>query len=147
MAMQKIAVGAVFLFAVLLLTATALAILQSTKTISNTGNIKAVNVSLYQDSSCTIPLSALTWSNVEPNSSTIQTVYVKNEGTAPMTLNMTTNTWNPANALTYITVTWNQENTIVNPGNNVQANVTLTVSPSIAGITSFTFTIVIKGTG
>jgi archaellum component FlaG (FlaF/FlaG flagellin family) len=147
MAMKTTAIGAVFLVAAVLLTATALAVLLSTKTISNTGNIKAVNVSLYQDSSCTIPLSTLTWSNVEPNSSTVQTMYVKNEGTAPMTLNRTTNTWSPANASTYITATWNQENTIVNPGNNVQAIVTLTVSPSISGITSFTFTMVIKGTG
>jgi hypothetical protein len=147
MAMQKTAVGAAFLVAAVLLTATTLAILQSSKTISNSGNIKTINVSAYQDSNCTIPLSAFNWGNMEPNSSAVQTMYIKNEGSAPMTLNMTTNTWNPTNASTYITVTWNQENTIVNPGINVQANVTLTVSPSIAGIPSYTFTMVIKGTG
>jgi uncharacterized protein YdhG (YjbR/CyaY superfamily) len=60
---------------------------------------------------------------------------------------MTTNTWNPSNALSYITVTWNQNGTVVNAGLNVQANVTLTVSPSISGIPSFAFTMVITGTG
>jgi hypothetical protein len=147
MAMRKTTISAAFVVAAVLLTTSALALLQSTKTISNSGNIKTVNVSAYQDSGCTLPLSSFAWGTLDPGSSTVRTMYIKNEGTTPMTLNMTTNTWSPTNASTYITVTWNQENTVVNAGNNVQANVTLTVSPSIAGIPSFTFTMVITGTG
>lgn len=147
MAMQKTTVGAVFLVAAVLLTVTTLAILQSTETISNSGNIKTVNVSAYQDSNCTIPLSSFTWGTLDAGSSAVRTMYIKNEGTVPMNLSMATNTWSPTNAPTYITVTWNRENATVTPGNNVQANVTLTVSPSITGIASFTFTMVITGTG
>jgi hypothetical protein len=146
MAMQKVFIGAFVVVAVVLLMTSALAILTSNKSISNSGEIKGVNVNVYQDSACTISLSSWNWSLLEPGSSTLKTMYVKNEGNAPMTLNMTTNTWIPSNTPTYVTVTWNRENAVVNPGNNVQANVTLTVSPSITGITTFTFTLVITGT-
>jgi hypothetical protein len=74
-------------------------------------------------------------------------MYVKNEGNTPMTLNLTTNTWIPSGAATYVTVTWNREGAVVTAGSNVQANVTLAVSPSVTGITSFSFTMVITGTG
>jgi hypothetical protein len=148
MAMQnKRVFGATIVAIVIMVTAVALALLQSTQTIPNTGSIKAIGVGVYENSACTVPLSSLTWGTLDPGSSTIKTMYVKNEGTSPMNLSMTTNTWNPANALNYITVTWNQNGTIVNAGLNVQANVTLTVSPSISGIPSFAFTMVITGTG
>ena len=73
-------------------------------------------------------------------------MYVKNEGNTPMTLNMTTNTWT-SGAATYVTVTWNRESYPLNPGSSVQANVTLAVSPSVTGITGFSFIMVITGTG
>jgi hypothetical protein len=148
MAMQNKGVFGVTIVAiVIMVTAVALALLQSTQTIPNTGSIKAINVKVYENSACTVPLSSLTWGTLDPGSSTIKTMYVKNEGSSPMNLSMTTTAWNPSNALNYIAVTWNQNGTIVNAGLNVQANVTLTVSPSISGIPSFAFTMVITGTG
>jgi hypothetical protein len=148
MAMQnKGILGATIVAIVVLVTAVALALLQSTQTLPNTGSIKGINVKVYENSACTVPLSSLTWGALDPGSSTIKTMYVKNEGTSPMNLSMTTTTWNPSNAPNYITVTWNQNGTTVNAGLNVQANVTLTVSPSISGIPSFAFTMVITGTG
>jgi len=148
MAMQnKRIFGATIVAIVIMATAVALALLQSTQTIPSTGNIKGINVKVYENSACTVPLTSLTWGTLEPGSSTIKTMWVKNEGTSPMNLSLTTTEWNPSNALNYITVTWNQNGTTVNPGLNVQANVTLTVSPSISGIPSFAFTMVITGTG
>jgi len=147
MAMQKVSIGAFVAVAVFLLMTSVLAILMSNTSVPNSGEIKGVNVSVYQNSACTIPLSSWNWSLLEPGSSTLKTMYVKNEGNAPMTLNLTTITWTPPSASTYVTVTWNREGAPVNAGSNVQANVTLTVSPSVTGITSFSFTMVITGTG
>jgi hypothetical protein len=146
MAMQKTAVGATIVVAIVLLTTMALA-LQSSINLSNSGNIKTVGVSAYQDSACTVPLSSWAWGTMDPGSSSTKTMYIKNEGTALVTLNMTTNTWSPSNASSYITVIWNKESTSVSAGSSVQANVTLSVSSSIAGIPSFTFTLVVTGTG
>lgn len=147
MAMQKVFIGTISAVAVVLLMTSVLAILTTNRSIPNSGEIKAVNVSVYQDSACTQPLSSWTWGLMDPGSSAVKTMYVKNQGNAPMTLNLMTTTWAPSNASTYITVTWNREGTVVNAGSSVQANVTLSVSPSIAGIASFTFTMVITGTG
>jgi len=133
--------------AVVLLMTSVLAILMSNTSVPNSGEIKGINVSVYQNSACTIPLSSWNWGVLEPGSSTLKTMYVKNEGNMPMTLNLTTITWTPSGAATYITITWNREGAVVTAGSNVQANVTLAVSPSITGITSFSFTMVITGTG
>ena len=147
MAVQKAIVGASIAVATMLFMASALALLQGNKSISNSGTIKAINVGVYSDSGCTQALSSLTWGMMEANTSSVKVMYVKNEGNTAMTLNMTTNTWSPANAANYITVTWNREDAVVNAGSSVQASVTLSVSPSITGITSFTFTMIILGTG
>jgi hypothetical protein len=147
MAMQKVSIGAFVVVAVVLLMTSVLAILMSNTSVPNSGEIKGINVSVYQNSACTIPLSSWNWGVLEPGSSTLKTMYVKNEGNMPMTLNLTTITWTPSGAATYITITWNREGAVVTAGSNVQANVTLAVSPSITGITSFSFTMVITGTG
>jgi len=142
---RKTLLIAVFLLAVLIVGVYAL--LVATQNISNTATIKTVNVSTWQDNACTIPLTSWNWGMMEPGTSSQKTMYVKNDGNVPMTLNMTTSSWNPSNASTYITVTWNREGAVVPVGSNVQANVTLTISPTISGIPSFTFTMTITGTG
>jgi hypothetical protein len=73
-------------------------------------------------------------------------VYVKNTGNAAVTLNMTTSAWSPSSASSYITLTWNQTGTVLQAGGVVTAGLTLTVSSSISGITSFSFNITISGT-
>jgi hypothetical protein len=146
MSMQKVSIGAFVVVAVVLLMSSALALLTSNRSIPNSGEITAINVGVYSDSACTTSLTSWNWSTLDPGSSTLKTMYVKNNGTVPMTLNMTTNTWT-SGASTYITVAWNREGYVVNDGTSVQANVTLTVSPSITGITTFSFNLVITGTG
>jgi len=64
-----------------------------------------------------------------------------------LTLNMTSNTWTPSNCPTYMSLTWNEEGAAVSVGNYVQADFNLTVSPSITGIATFSFNIVITGLG
>jgi hypothetical protein len=147
MAMQKAVVGTIAAVAVVLMMTSVFAYLTANRSVPNSGEIKGVNVSVYQDSACTQPLTSWTWGVMDPGTSAVKTMYVKNEGNAPMILSLTTTTWAPSSASTYITVTWNREGTGVNAGSNVKADVTLSVSPSTAGITGFTFTMVITGTG
>ena len=74
------------------------------------------------------------------------TMYVKNTGTVSVTLNMTVSGWSPASASSYITLTWNQEQTMLAVGQVVTAVLTLTVSSSITGVTTFSNDITITGT-
>lgn len=147
MAMQKTAaVGIAVAVAGIMMLTSVLALLQSNRSFSNNGTITTVNVGAYQDSGCTQVLSTIDWGNVVPGSSTSRTVYVKNTGNAMISLNMTLNTWNPSNAASYMNLTWNQENTVLNVGNNVAALLVLSVSASVTGITTFSFNATITGT-
>ena len=60
-------------------------------------------------------------------------------------LGMTAGNWNPASASSYITLSWNRENYLLNSGSVVQAVLTLSVSSGVSGVTNFSFDIIITG--
>lgn len=146
MAMQKVTMGTVLAIAVVGMVVTALGALVATRTISNAGNLKAIGVGVYWDSSCTSAVSSIDWGALEPGVTKNFTIYVRNEGNVQVKLSMTTSNWNPAPASSYIELTWNRVNHVLTAGSNVLAVLTLSVLSSISGITSFNFDIIIAGT-
>jgi hypothetical protein len=102
---------------------------------------------VYSDSACTTNMTSINWGSIAAGGTATQTVYVKNTGTGTMTLSLTASNWSPSGASTYITISWNQQGTQLSAGGSVAATLTLTVSSSITGITSFSNTITISGTG
>lgn len=128
------------------LIASTLGALVATRTISNSGSITTVGVGLYSDSGCTNVLSSISWGTLNPGDVKTYTMYVKDTGTVPVTLNMTVGNWNPTSASTYMSLTWNQEKYVLPAGQVVQAVLTLSVSSSISSVTSFSFDITITGT-
>ena len=118
---------------------------------SNVGSSGAVNVSanlgVYSDSGCNTPLTTINWGNLSAGGSITRTIYIKNTSSGlSLTLNMSTSNWNPTSANGPITVTWDKENTRINPAQSVAAVLTLNVSPSIIDITNFSVQINITGT-
>jgi hypothetical protein len=97
----------------MLLSISTLGLLTISQTISSSGTITAVNVGVFSDSQCTQPLSSISWGTISPDSSVSSTIYLKNTGNVPLTLNMTTSSWNPTIAGNSITITWNRENTLL----------------------------------
>jgi hypothetical protein len=146
MAMQKATIGAVLALAVMATLVGALATLTVTQTFSNTGTINAIGVGVYSNAACTTVLSSVSWGTVNPGATPTQTIYVLNNGTIPVTLTMTYGSWSSSAAQSYITLTWNQQNTILASGSNATAVLTLNVSSAISGVTSFSFDITITGT-
>jgi len=146
MAMQKITIGTLLAIAVMATVASTLGVLVATRTISNTGNLKAIGVGVYWDSSCTNAVSSVDWGSLDPGVTKDVTIYVKNEGTVTAVLNLRAENWNPSSASNYMTLSWNRENHVLSTGSVVQATLTLSISSSTSGITSFSFNIVISGT-
>ena len=148
MAMRKIHLGTFLVIAVtvFILGALAATSLVAYQRISNAGNVKAVGVGVYWDSSCTSKVTSIDWGSLEPGAQVVKTVYIRNEGTVPVVLNMTTDNWNPASARDYITLTWNREDYVLSSGSAVSADLTLSVSSGVSGVTSFSFDIIISGT-
>jgi hypothetical protein len=149
MAIRKIPPVAIAVIGIvgIVLTLTTLGLVSINQSVSNSGTITSVNVGVYSDSGCTTNCTSISWGSISPNSTVTKTVYVKNTGTAQIKLNMTTNTWSPANANGPITLTWNQEGATLNASQVATTTLTLGVSASISGVTTFSFNIVITGTG
>jgi len=146
MAMQRATIGTVVVIAVMGLMVSALGALVATRTISNVGNLQAIGVGVYWDSSCTNAVSSIDWGALEPGANKQFTIYVKNEGSVPVKLSMTVSNWDPSSAASYMTLSWNRDNYVLSAGSVVSAVLTLSVSSSISGVTSFSFDIIISGT-
>ena len=132
--------------AVALVGSTAFALLSFSKTLSNTGNVKAVGVGVYKDIGCSQVLSSIDWGALAPGSSSNYTAYIRNEGTVAVSLSKTTGNWNPTTAAGNMTLSWNRDGYILSSNAVVQATLTLSVSSSVTGISSFSFDITITGT-
>ena len=116
------------------------------RTIPSSGTVIAINVEVYWDLGCTQNVSSIDWGQPKPGDVVNKTVYVKNSGSANMTLSMTTNSWAPAGASSYITLTWNREGVTVDADSVIAAVLSLDISDTIVGITDFSFNTVIEGT-
>jgi archaellum component FlaG (FlaF/FlaG flagellin family) len=147
--MRKVSTGAIIAIVVigLVLTATSAGLLSVSQSVSSSGTVTAINVGVYFDVSCTQTLTSIDWGSVSPGGSVTRIIYVKNTGNAQITLSMTKTNWNPTAANGPITLTWNREGTTLNPGQSTTATLTLGVSSSISGITTFSVNVVITGSG
>ena len=121
--------------------------LVSTKTITSTGVLATTNLGLYSDSACTQSLASIDWGTISLGGSVSRTVYVKNLGNTQVTLSMAKTNWNPATANGPITLTWNRESTVLAASQVLTATLTLTVSSTASGITTFSVDVVVSGIG
>jgi len=111
------------------------------------GNIKALGVGVYWDSGCSQSVSSIDWGMVEPGAVKNVTVYIRNEGNAPITLSLQTSNWNPSNAADYISLSWNYNGQTINANQVITVTLTLSISSNIQGITTFSFDIIISAVG
>jgi len=123
------------------------AVMERSRRISNQAAIKAVGVGVYQDPALTVPLTEINWGVLEPGEEMNHTAYIENESNVPITLVLTTDNWSPMNASNFITLTWDYDGQSVAIGGFVEAIFTLAVDPAISGIETFSFDIVIVGSG
>lgn len=120
-------------------------IIFGSKTVSNQGTIRAIGVGVYQERWGLNEVTSIDWGVIEPGSSLDFIVYIKNQGNAPMKLNMTVDDWSPSSASDFIALTWDMEGAQVDVGEALKTTLTLSVSPQIEGITGFSFDVTITG--
>jgi hypothetical protein len=121
--------------------------LVSTKTISTTGVVSSANLGVYSDSGCTQTLTSIDWGTISPDGSVTRLVYVKNVGTAQLNLTMLKINWNPSAANGPVAITWNQEGAALAVNQVLTATLTLSVSPTVTAVSTFSVDVVISGTG
>ena len=122
-------------------------LLTTSRTVVSSGTVKAINIEIYRDIECTQVVNEIQWGVIEPGASVTETVYIKNTGNAPLTLSMSSSGWDPGEAGVLITLAWDREGETIDPEVVVGATLTLSVSNPISSFTTFSFNIVIEGTG
>jgi len=116
-------------------------------TVPALGTVRAVGVGVYWDSGCSNIVTSVDWGVIEPGLTKNVGVYIKNEGTDAMTLSLDTENWAPSAASSYMSLTWDYGGQVIVADGVVQVTLSLAVSDTIEGITSFSFDIVISGSG
>lgn len=119
----------------------------TSNSISTSGVIMVVDISFYGDENCTVPLAPIEWGVLSPGASIDRTIYIKNVGSYPLTLSLSTENWSPLKAAEYIGLVWDYDGEVLDSGESIGVVLTLMVSQDITGIEGFYFDIVITGTG
>lgn len=122
--------------------------IQVSSTISNVGTLKlSVGVGVYWNDSFTNRITAIDWRTLDPGTTKSYSVNIRNEGSSALTLSMSASNWNPSTASNYLSFTWSHIDQTISAGTIVTVTLTLTVSESITGISSFNFDINAVGSG
>lgn len=141
-------IGLIFAMSIALVSGLAVSgLLTTSKTLSSSGSVKAINVEVFWDNACTQAVSSVDWGTPGPGESIEKIVFVKNTGNAPMNLVQYASGWNPVDVEFYLTLSWDLEGMVISADEVLQAVLTLDVSSDISGITDFAFNIIIEGTG
>lgn len=119
----------------------------SSRTVVYANSIRGVGIGIYWDQNCTNRTLSLDWGLIEPGSNSTVMVYVRNDGDSAVSLWMATSNWTPSVALGYMTLIWNYPGGILSADEVIPIELILNVSPTINGITDFSFDIVITATG
>jgi len=122
---------------------TTFSLIQTNRTISNSGSVRGIGVGVYWNSACTNATSSVNWGILDPGSSKTVSVYIRNEGSSAATLAKATQNWNPSAASSYMTLNWNYAGQTLSANQVLQINLILVVSSAVSGITNFGFDIII----
>lgn len=111
------------------------------------GKIIGIGVGIYAGPDTTIVVSEVNWGNLTPGEVKNITVYMRNEGTIPVTLSMVTESWDPPSAEIFISLAWDYDGRELAVDAIIPVVFTLTVSPDVTGIYDFTFNVVVIAEG
>ena len=124
--------------------------------VTSHGSITAIGLDIWKDAKLSQPLTDIDWGTLDPGEMVGVVFYARNYGNVNETLSMQAGNWTfngvpeqnftVPNASQYFALAWNCTGYILQSTQVVTANMTLTVSPLISKITSFTNDILIKGT-
>lgn len=112
-------------------------------------NVSAVTVvsglGVYWDRSCSKVVTRLDWGVLSPGDVRDIAVYVRNEGSETFVLVLTPSNWSPQNAASHMSVALHSADTKIDVGQVAAVTLSLSVSPSMTGVTDFSFDVALEG--
>lgn len=110
------------------------------RSLHSTASVKSFgDFNVYWGSNCSSLVTNIDWGVLSPGENSSKTVYLRNEGNTAIILSMNTSGWSPAQAQSYISVSWNYSGLALDPLEIVPVSFELQVDPKIMNITSFDF--------
>jgi len=93
------------------------------------GTIKTIDVEIYWDPNGENKRETLSWDEIKTGTVNT-TVYVKSVSNFRVTLNLNITDWNPVEISDYLTISWDYNGTLINPGEIIPVTMTLSASSS-----------------
>ena len=140
----KLAIFSVFLVG-LVLGAVVMGAAVTLVQIQNIGTIRSIGVEVYADAGLSQILSQIAWGTLDPGESASFSAWIKNTGSDAQRLVLWTENWIPTDAQNFIVLSWDYANSWIPAGDSLQVEFTLSVAPTIDGVSSFSFDIWVKG--
>jgi hypothetical protein len=109
--------------------------------------IEASSLGVYWDPGLSEPADFIDWGLLRPGEATNVTLYLVNETPSPVNLSMSASEWSPSSASGQMYLTWSHEGRLLVPGAVLESDLSLTVSPDIVDIETFSFTIHLTAEG
>lgn len=135
----KIVIGVV-LIVISTLTIVAFSLYSHSIIIHSWGTVNLpIDVGLYWDNECTNPISFIDWGSIQPGSAKNMAIFVRNEGSQAISLNITAENWQPMEVTSYMVFSSNYNGQTIDIHETLQLILTLATSESLEGIQSFSF--------
>jgi hypothetical protein len=115
--------------------------------ISSHGSIRSVGCQIYGNPEQTAVISAIDWGSISPGDFSNVTIWVKNNGTAPINLALAASNYSPAAAQQYLNLSWNYANQTIASGAALPIELKLAASAQTKGFTEFSLDITITASG
>lgn len=95
--------------------------------VSSVGEIKtSSNLAVFRDVNLSEEVTLVDWGTITPNNPVTKTLYLYNKGTTSLTLYFYAANWTPAEAENVVNITWNRENTVLEPKEAIAITLTAT---------------------
>jgi len=102
----------------------------SNLTVPSLGTVKTIGVEVYWDQNRENKTGTIDWDEVWLGSSKNVTLYIQSVSNYKITINLNVTDWNPANISEYMTLSWDYNGTLFNPGETIQVTLTLSIPSS-----------------
>jgi len=107
------------------------------------GVIQTVGLEAFMDTDLTIKASTINWGLMSPGGNSNVTLYLKSSSTIPAEIMFSTENWEPSTVQPFFNLMWDYNNQFLSPNQVIPVIFTLRVSENVAGVTTFTFDLII----
>lgn len=140
---RKIAVSVGAAIVIIAIAAIVVYPFESTYSVKASGKIVGLGVMIYEDETLSTVLTFLDWGVIEPGETKEIPCYIQSLSNVPAYLTFETSEWQPINASDYIFLSWNYDNSTLQPYEAREVIFSLYVSEDISGIEEFSFSVTV----